>query len=578
MMVQKSFSVDEFLHEHRNSGSLEIIRDDLGVYLKVLRSAMIELINEDYADFVNLASNLIGLDQSIEAINSPLTNLKSEITGVKDMLSNTIEEINEYVARKHSLRKQKLALQNLLKAKSSLKSLTHLVTQEQLLNCSEIKPYLLERAAFEMVQLRFSLTFCSEILTADQERETIHVHEFIMGKIALYFLDVLANKNTDGLERCLRIYCTLDECTSAEKIYKEKVVWKYFDPLLTESALQNNPQGLMGIYKLITKFVSHEMNDLLMLTVNGKLKGFDFFINSFWTEVERRLETYMSSIFAPGNPEQFYIKYRGTLDFLKDLENFIKTDTDRLKFRCHPQYKSFQTKWNLPVYFQIRFQEIGGHIESAFQKTINLQLYKTSGDFKLEPFAVALNAITKCWADGVYMEQLFHRFWKLTLQILGRLQKWTSDITKNLNNIPTDINKIEFMAFIISDYLTMVHKKIGIIEVDAIAKMPLSLQNKTNLLTMCTNETKEMFLNQISNFESLLLVEIKKKCEGHLKQINDIPRLYRKTNRDTPSKPSTYVEQYMHLPREYNDLYGQLIPSDRMRTFLIKLFSELTPQ
>ena len=28
---------------------LERLRDDLGVYLKVLRSAMIELINEDYA-------------------------------------------------------------------------------------------------------------------------------------------------------------------------------------------------------------------------------------------------------------------------------------------------------------------------------------------------------------------------------------------------------------------------------------------------------------------------------------------------------------------------------------------------
>ena len=38
---------------------LETLRDDLHVYLKILRSAMIELINKDYADFVNLSTNLV---------------------------------------------------------------------------------------------------------------------------------------------------------------------------------------------------------------------------------------------------------------------------------------------------------------------------------------------------------------------------------------------------------------------------------------------------------------------------------------------------------------------------------------
>lgn len=44
--MKKTFSVDEFLQEHRNAATLETMRDDLGLYLKVLRSAMIELINE----------------------------------------------------------------------------------------------------------------------------------------------------------------------------------------------------------------------------------------------------------------------------------------------------------------------------------------------------------------------------------------------------------------------------------------------------------------------------------------------------------------------------------------------------
>lgn len=55
------------------------MRDDLGLYLKVLRSAMIDLINKDYADFVNLSSNLIGLDKAINDIQLPLGQLREEL-------------------------------------------------------------------------------------------------------------------------------------------------------------------------------------------------------------------------------------------------------------------------------------------------------------------------------------------------------------------------------------------------------------------------------------------------------------------------------------------------------------------
>jgi hypothetical protein len=39
------------------------------------------------------------------------------------------------------------------------------------------------------------------------------------------------------------------------------------------------------------------------------VKGFDFLVNSFWPEVEQRLELHLPLIFAPGNPEMFYQVY-----------------------------------------------------------------------------------------------------------------------------------------------------------------------------------------------------------------------------------------------------------------------------
>ena len=78
-VCQNDFSADSFLQDLWNSVPLEILRDDLGSYLKVLRSAMIELINRDYADFVNLSSNLVGLDKAIANLQEPLSVIHSEI-------------------------------------------------------------------------------------------------------------------------------------------------------------------------------------------------------------------------------------------------------------------------------------------------------------------------------------------------------------------------------------------------------------------------------------------------------------------------------------------------------------------
>lgn len=79
--LQNDFNVDDFMREYQCSGdaNLETLRDDLGIYLKILRSAMIDLINRDYADFVNLSTNLTGLDSLIQALTIPLGQLREEV-------------------------------------------------------------------------------------------------------------------------------------------------------------------------------------------------------------------------------------------------------------------------------------------------------------------------------------------------------------------------------------------------------------------------------------------------------------------------------------------------------------------
>lgn len=52
----------------RRRANLSQIQNDLRVYLKIIQNSMIELINDDYADFVNLSSSLVGLKETIDKL------------------------------------------------------------------------------------------------------------------------------------------------------------------------------------------------------------------------------------------------------------------------------------------------------------------------------------------------------------------------------------------------------------------------------------------------------------------------------------------------------------------------------
>ncbi len=55
----EDFSVDVFVSDCKKKVTTQHLHDDLQSYYDTLKTAMVELINKDYADFLDLSANLV---------------------------------------------------------------------------------------------------------------------------------------------------------------------------------------------------------------------------------------------------------------------------------------------------------------------------------------------------------------------------------------------------------------------------------------------------------------------------------------------------------------------------------------
>lgn len=73
-----SFSVEEFLLS-RSHTSLPDLRVELRDYLSTLKDELVQLINDDYAAFISLSTDLRGEGPRLGTLRHPLKGLKQEI-------------------------------------------------------------------------------------------------------------------------------------------------------------------------------------------------------------------------------------------------------------------------------------------------------------------------------------------------------------------------------------------------------------------------------------------------------------------------------------------------------------------
>lgn len=621
--MKEDFDVDHFVSDCRKRVQLEELRDDLELYYKLLKTAMVELINKDYADFVNLSTNLVGMDKALNQLSVPLGQLREEVLSLRSSVSEGIRAVDERMSKQEDIRKKKMCVLRLIQVIRSVEKIEKILNSQSSKETPALEvrsPLLtgqiLERIATEFNQLQFHAVQSKGLPLLDKVRPRIAgITAMLQRSLEGLLLEGLQTSDVDIIRHCLRTYATIDKTRDAEALVGQVLVKPYMDQVIIEQTVESRPDGLQTMYKKLLDFVPHHCRLLREVTggaisseKGNTVPGYDFLVNSVWPEIVRGLEENLPSLFNPGDPDAFHKKYTISMNFLRTFERQCGSQASVKRLRAHPAYHSFNNKWNLPVYFQIRFREIAGSLEAAL--TDVLEDAPAGSSFCLLASHRTWSSLQRCWSDAMFLPSLSHRLWRLTLQILARYSVFVNELllrpisnesAKDIKNpvvtgskdpsvtqgnsedqgsgpseskpaasisstqlvhVVADLDRLQEQ---LPELLETIKPKLEMIGFKNFSSVSAALADSQLSLSAC-----------VPPLSSRIVRDLSESCFSYLKSALEVPRLYRRTNKEVPTTASSYVDSALKPFYQLQSGHKDKLKQALMQQWLEDALSEST--
>eukprot|EP00052_Salpingoeca_macrocollata_P026051 m.240286 g.240286 ORF g.240286 m.240286 type:complete len:393 (+) comp22521_c0_seq6:181-1359(+) len=292
-----NFSVDGFVARCRKRVPLAVMQKDLSEYLTGLKGAVVELINKDYADFVSLSSNLVGLDRAIARLAQPLESLREEVLAIKGVMDLEMRDVERALRERASVREAKVMLQRFLSIAASVSKIESLLklstdsedNQEAALAATssdgEDQGKLMERVASEYNQLHFNVSQCSDVpFVVALKPRIAAIADTLEEGLQRSFVQAITSHDLLSLKQCLRTYAIIDRVGDAEVLFRHSVVQLFMQQCISKESVQPPGKGLVEAYDRVLAFVDDSCAQLRSASAST-IGGFDFVVNAVWPEV-----------------------------------------------------------------------------------------------------------------------------------------------------------------------------------------------------------------------------------------------------------------------------------------------------
>ena len=355
----------------------------------------------------------------------------------------------------------------------------------------------------------------------------------------------------------------------------------------------------------LLRLIPEQLAGLVRLTsdtrrlVEGSVTGFSFLARSFWPEVAESFLASLSHVASPGNPDEFVKNYNIAMKFLEDFEMNLESEESLDAVRDSEQYSDFMQLWNLPVYFQIRFQEIAKPVESLMIATV---LEKAESDeCRLKVTEVVKLSMEECFKPGIYLPSLSQRFLQLSLQIIARYRVWAglclktfkegpskdmkrSETTKNLQSLEATNKKTSNMSKSASEKDLAAPVSVSVLTIQmedlinifadishlitVIPKLVVLPSSSSVDITPAVSAASTELSSMLPLISEAISANIAAAPIKSVKSVVDIPRMYRRTNRETPSKPCTYIVNVVEAFSSFHNSHKPRAGDRELETWL----------
>ncbi|TDH70851.1 hypothetical protein CCR75_001227 [Bremia lactucae] len=475
---EEVFEVGSFLESCRARSSMETIHQDLKHFQAALENQLVAIINQDYAEFLQLSSKLKGVDEAVSSVRAPILEMIERVDNVQHTMSALNSKIQKQLLMADELQQQEkslkisiwisqklLLLEDLLDAELPMTSdkveLNHCISadledsgDEEFENFERIKKTIsstnavegcakLERAAQIFVQLDLEFMKAAHLGTNQEKKRLFAVEEALLHRLETEFAteiipDTFYTRdhtiNAEAVNYLLRAYVLINKSHIPEEMFCRLLVQPFAEEKLTRGTLdgrnRGSCEGLSQIYESILEFITSKFEAVLALSIcQGESKcSVDILGNAIWKPIQKLLSSKHEIIFQAADPKRFHQSYTISMRFLRNIEErFCKSENMKSRFRSHESVVEFKEKWNIDIYFQLQASILASSFSEPFNLKGNKSLDTTSSisssvdksTLAYESSRRLWQAMQHCWSDQIFLAPLLPNLCKLCVQLLA---------------------------------------------------------------------------------------------------------------------------------------------------------------
>lgn len=413
---------------------------------------------------------------------------------------------------------------------------------------------------------------------------------------------------------------------------------------LDEGGSRGECAGLFGLLDDMAASIAQAFGPVLQLAdvvfdVGSKM-DVDLITGGVWVPIATALMAdagIKMAIFSPGIASILQANYTALNCFLSELaerllkqppqeHNGVAGTTENLYFRpvtsnetiqraqyriySHPKTAEFSKKWNLPIYYQLRFGESctrmnkaveeireGGWVTEVYTgEPEKAESLKNEIGFELAFFLEVYDILLSFWRTDVILRPLTNRFLRGSVQLLGRMIAFIEDglvgkikfgverepQSDGQRNAESEMNgairpptRLPYCWADSAQDVAAVAWELAILETTmgydyvSIVAEALANGNETeDELAELRNLVSEVLKDATGQIRPLvermwnevIVAIITKKCSGPLAAVKGVAATYRMTNRPPPTQASPFVSTILRPLKEFANEFSHRKP------------------